>query len=90
MSGVNCNGYEPRVEHLVCPCNTISDFRPPCGIHLATPYQWPETVPVGDPFPSECESSSAFRLGHVEPIRLTDAEVDRIARRLAAILKERP
>lgn len=33
-----------RVEHLVCPCNTWSDFPQPCGHHQPQYAQYPQNV----------------------------------------------
>lgn len=90
-------------EWIVCPCNTVSDFPQVCPYHFRwwgqqpygawpygmppaytpyTPYQPPQspTMPLPNTAPVEAVPES-------KPVPLSDADVDRIARRLAEILR---
>lgn len=90
----------PTVQHIICPCNTIGDFPQRCPYHApattftpwtpapdttrpnVSPYRF--TPYEGDPFPGEVPSD--FR----PEVRLTDGDIERIARRVAEILKKDP
>lgn len=67
-------------DNVVCPCNSWSDLPQPCGIH-GTRYFTPPIVSHFCRF-RDCTTCNP------PPEPLSDADVDRIARRVVAMLKE--
>lgn len=62
------------VEHLVCPCNTISDFPQPCPYH----------APNWRPQPYVATTNT---LSPLIPQGLSDEDIERIAERVAEKLR---
>ena len=66
---------DPQFDNIVCPCNTISDFPQVCPYHSRTTLRY--TYPA---------TTTTFQWPPAEP-RISDEDVERIAQRVAALLK---